>query len=150
MINPPGWARHTSFDSLSKTVVCIDAIITDGVQILLIKRKYPPFKGMWALPGGKLEPDETLEECLIREVKEETGLDVVTFELCCVRSRPDRDPRGRYISVVYKVTGYTGTLNAGDDAVDAHFMGVYSGTELAFDHKQILQEVTDIVWRVFE
>ena len=133
-----------------KPVVCIDAIITKGSRVLLIERKYPPFKGMWAFPGGKLEPDETLEECLVREVKEETGLDVVTFELCCVCSEPDRDPRGRYISVVYKIIEYTGELKAGDDAAKAQFIGVYSDTELAFDHKQILLDEMNIVRRIFK
>ncbi len=132
-------------DLTSETVLCIDTIIIVGPKALLIKRKYPPFKGMWAFPGGKLESNETLEECLVREVREETGLDVTKFELCCVRSDPDRDPRGRYVSVVYKILEWDGELNAGDDAAEAQFRYVYSDTKLAFDHKEILLDETNIV-----
>jgi len=132
-----------------ETVVCIDAIIVQGVDVLLIRRKYPPFKGMWALPGGKLELNETLEECLVREVKEETGLDVVSFELSSVQSEPRRDPRGRYVSVVYRVTEYSGELQAGDDAAHAQFLHVSDDTKLAFDHEQILENEC-LVWVGFE
>ena len=128
-----------------KTTVCIDAIIKIGPKVLLIRRKYPPFKGMLAFPGGKVELNETVEECLGREVIEETGLDVKEFELCCVRSERDRDPRGHYISVVYKIIEWDGELNAGDDAAEAQFECVYEDTELAFDHKQILLDETNIV-----
>jgi len=122
------------------TTVCIDAIITRGTEVLLIRRKYPPFKGMWAFPGGKLEPDETLEECLVREVKEETGLDVIEFEQVDIRDQPDRDPRGRYVSVVYRITEYDGEVRAGDDASHAEFVVIDRDAEMAFDHKQILDK----------
>jgi len=123
------------------TTVCIDALITQGTQVLMIKRKHSPFKDMWALPGGKLEENETLEECLVREVKEETGLGVTSFKMLDVYSKPGRDPRGHYVSVLYKVTEYSGEIQAGDDAASARFMFISSKTELAFDHKQMLEEV---------
>jgi 8-oxo-dGTP diphosphatase len=60
-----------------KTIESVAAIIPYDQGFLLIKRKGDPFNGYWALAGGKLDPDETIEEAVIREVKEETGLDVV-------------------------------------------------------------------------
>jgi len=121
-------------------MLCVDAIIPNGPYVLLINRKYPPYRGMWALPGGKLEADETLEECVVREVKEETGLTLYRPKLHAVYSDPDRDPRGRYISVVYTTTMWAGGLEAGDDASRARWMDITPRVlrELAFDHGKIL------------
>jgi 8-oxo-dGTP diphosphatase len=70
-----------------------DAVVIKDGKILLIKRGTDPFKGMWALPGGRLEEDETIEQCAIREAKEETGLDIGIQKLIGVYSDPKRDPR---------------------------------------------------------
>lgn len=70
-----------------------DAVIVENGKILLVKRDTEPFKGMWALPGGRLDGDETLEECCIREVIEESGLEVEILLLVGIYSDPRRDPR---------------------------------------------------------
>jgi len=77
-------------------------IVSQTGEILLIQRKYPPFQGSWALPGGFIDYGrETIEECAVREAREETGLVVKLSALIGVRSRPDRDPRGHTVTAVY-------------------------------------------------
>ena len=78
-----------------------DAIIPVDNKVLLIKRNTEPFKGKYALPGGKVEDKELIKDALIREVKEELGIDVVPFAMLGVYDVPDRDPRGRYVSIAY-------------------------------------------------
>jgi ADP-ribose pyrophosphatase YjhB (NUDIX family) len=82
--------------------IASDTVLIEKGKILLIKRGNEPFKDMWALPGGRLENNETTEECAIREMKEETGLQVKIIKLIGVYSDPKRDPRG-IVSVAYLV-----------------------------------------------
>src|SRR3954468_12372163 len=85
--------------------VTADAMVFSGsganLQLLLIKRKNEPFKGMWAFPGGFVEDDEDLEPAAIRELEEETGLKVPALQQLYTFGKPKRDPRGRTVSVVY-------------------------------------------------
>jgi len=82
--------------------VAVDAIImSDSGKLLLIKRNKEPFKDCYALPGGHVEKDELLKEAIVREVKEETGLDVYPVAMMGVYDDPKRDPRYRLISMVY-------------------------------------------------
>jgi len=90
----------------SEIKVAVDAIVfgyskNEGVSILLIQRKYPPFKNAWAIPGGFVLPDESLEEAVRRELREETGIEVNYLEQLYTFGDPDRDPRGRTLSVAY-------------------------------------------------
>ena len=105
-------------------------IIQDG-QILLVKRAVDPRKGLWSLPAGFLEIDETVEECAVREVKEETNLGVQLTGLLAAYSVFD-DPRYVCLLVVYmgKIVG--GQLQYGDDASDAQFFPQSALPELAF------------------
>jgi 8-oxo-dGTP diphosphatase len=73
----------------------------ETLQLLLIKRAAEPFKGCWALPGGFVNPDESLETAAARELEEETGVSGVYLEQLYTYGAPDRDPRDRIISVAY-------------------------------------------------
>ena len=109
-------------------------------RILLIRRKHPPFEGMWALPGGFVEMDETLQASARRELFEETGIKGMKLEQVHTFGDPGRDPRGRTISVVYlsRVNGSKVKPHAGDDAADAGWHLLERPPALAFDHKKIL------------
>lgn len=126
--------------------VTADAIITrgtgPGAEVVLITRKNPPFQDCHALPGGFLDPDETIETCCVREAKEETSLDVAITRLVGVYSRPGRDPRGRTVSVTYVCTPVGGTLEAADDAAAARWYRVDELPSLAFafDHGDMLRD----------
>ena len=84
----------------------VDAIVfgysaDSGVSILLIKRKYSPFKGSWAIPGGFVLDKESLEEAVERELLEETGVKINYLEQLYTFGKPKRDPRQRIVSVAY-------------------------------------------------
>ncbi|HIE34366.1 MAG TPA: NUDIX hydrolase [Candidatus Altiarchaeales archaeon] len=118
----------------------VDAIILRKYSIILIKRKNPPFKGMWALPGGFVEYGETVEEAIIRETKEETGLDVEILNLFNVYSKSDRDPRCHTVSIVFLCRATGGGLNASSDSADVREFKLTELPELAFDHADILKD----------
>jgi 8-oxo-dGTP diphosphatase len=133
-----------------KPSVTADVVIPNKKgEILLIKRGRPPFEGSWALPGGFIEcGQETIEECAVREAKEETGLDVKLEVLLGVRSHPKRDPRGHTVTAVYicEVVSdeQAGTAKADDDASDVLWFDPTSENlareTLAFDHDDIIRE----------
>ena len=123
-----------------RPVVTADGIIIKNRQILLVKRKNPPFKGKWALPGGFVEYREKTEDTVIREVLEETGLKTKINQLAGVYSDPDRDPRGHTITIVYNLNIVNGELISGDDAKDAKFFELNRLPDLAFDHAQIIND----------
>jgi len=116
------------------------AIIQSG-KILLIKRNIDPYKGKWALPGGHIEYGERVEDGVIREVLEETGLSAEIEKIIGVYSDPNRDPRGHTVTIVYKLNVIGGTLQGGDDASDAKFFELNNLPELAFDHDKIVEDV---------
>lgn len=126
---------------LPKMVLAADGILRrkDG-KIILIKRIGKTFKGYWAIPGGTVEMNETIEEALIREMREETGVTVTPIDILGVFSAVDRDPRGRVISTVF-ICEYQGTPKAGSDAGDVKICSLEEALnlELAFDHYQILK-----------
>lgn len=118
----------------------VDAVVrNDDGEFLLIERKFEP--PGWALPGGFVDPGETLEAAVLRELEEETGLKgtgVVQFH---TYSEPGRDPRHHTVSTVFLVEG-RGHPTAGDDAAAARFFSAESlPSPLAFDHLQILEDV---------
>lgn len=121
--------------------ITVDVIIERDDRILLIKRKNEPFVGQWALPGGFVEYGEGTEDAIIRESKEETGLDITIKTLLGVYSKPGRDPRGHVISICYVATS-KGEEKGGSDASDAAFFtpAKIKKLKLAFDHKDIISD----------
>jgi len=128
-----------------RSAVTVDAVIfkkkDDRLWILLIQRDRYPFEGMWALPGGFVEMEETLEESVAREVEEETGLNGLQFGQLYTFGDPGRDPRGRTITVVYCAMASAGAqVKAGDDARSACWFEAGKLPDLAFDHARIIQK----------
>ncbi len=127
-----------------RPAVTADIIIFKTIQnqqyVLLIERKHPPFKGMWALPGGFVNMDETLEEAALRELNEETGITGIVLKQFHTFSTVDRDPRHRTITTVF--IGYadenTATPEAGDDAAKARWFAINDLPPLAFDHAEVM------------
>ncbi len=104
-------------------IPCVGAILADGERILLIRRGHEPEAGRWSLPGGRIEPGETDHQALVREVREETGLEVIPGPLVGAVDRAL--PGGGVLEIrdyVADITG--GTLAAGDDADDARWFSV--------------------------
>ena len=122
----------------------VDAVVfgyEEGkISILLIKRKYEPFKGKWAIPGGFVLNDESLEEAVQRELQEETGVEINYLEQLYTFGKPSRDPRGRVVSVAYfgLVRPNTFKIFASTDAEEVAWFNIDKLPKLAFDHKEIL------------
>jgi len=125
-------------------MVTVDTIVfalrEDDLQVLLVRRRHPPFEGTWAIPGGFVEMDETLETAARRELEEETGLAGVALEQLYTFGDPGRDPRGRSITVAYFAAVPAGSMGAraGDDAAEVGWWSIYDLPPLAFDHDKIL------------
>jgi 8-oxo-dGTP diphosphatase len=124
--------------------ISVDVVIftlrADDLQVSLVQRKYPPFKGRWAIPGGFIQESEALEAAARRELEEETGVRDVYLEQLYTFGDPKRDPRGRVITVAYLALVPTPlALAAGSDASDARWWSVYQLPRLAFDHAKILK-----------
>jgi 8-oxo-dGTP diphosphatase len=103
-------------------ILCVGAVVTDGRgRLLLIQRGHEPGKGLWSLPGGRVEPGETAAEALVREMEEETGLTVEPGRLVGQIDRPGR--AGDVFDIRdYAATVTGGTLRPGDDAADARWV----------------------------
>jgi mutator protein MutT len=106
-----------------RPVVGIGAVIVQDGKVLLVKRRYAPLKGEWSLPGGGVEVGETLEECVVREMREETGLDIEVGPVIEVFDRITHDTDGRvqyhYVLVDYLCWPIGGELNASSDVEEA-------------------------------
>ncbi|MFW5953068.1 MAG: NUDIX domain-containing protein [Candidatus Natronoplasma sp.] len=118
----------------------VDGIVEQNGRLLLIERKNPPFRGTYALPGGFVEYNETVEKAVVREVEEETGLKTKIDKLIGVYSSPDRDPRGHMVSTVFSLNKIDGTLEGGSDAKKARYFDIDDLPELAFDHEKIIKD----------
>lgn len=126
-----------------RPAVTADCVIFgfDGVNIkvLLIQRGLEPYKGAWALPGGFMNMNETIEECALRELKEETGLNAATVEQFHTFTSVDRDPRERVITVAHMALVRLADVQGGDDAENARWFTLDEIPLLAFDHDYILR-----------
>lgn len=126
------------------------AVTTDNVvfgydgknlHVLLIERGHDPYKGCWALPGGFLEMNETVEECAERELFEETSVKDIYLEQFHVFSTVHRDPRERILSVAFLALVHKSDFRiiAGDDAAKAEWFNINKLPKLAFDHNDIIK-----------
>jgi len=118
-----------------------DGVVLKNNKILLIKRKNEPFKGKWALPGGFVEYGEKVEDTVVREVHEETGLKTKISNILGIYSDPNRDPRGHIVTVVYLLDSKGGNIKGGDDASEAKFFDLKNLPEMSFDHDIIIKDV---------
>lgn len=111
------------------------------LKIMLIKRDIPPFQGQWAIPGGFVRMDETLEQAALRELQEETGIENVFLEQLYTFGDLERDPRDRTVTVAYYalINLVEQKIQASTDAREAYWFAISKIPKLAFDHDQILQ-----------
>jgi ADP-ribose pyrophosphatase YjhB (NUDIX family) len=116
-------------------------IMLDGASVLLVKRRFDPYEGKWAIPSGFIEYTEDVRETAVREVREETGLEIEIVALETVESCFD-DPRGNTLLVLFtgRITG--GELAAGDDAADVGYFPLDALPEIAFEaHRRVLDRL---------
>ncbi len=123
----------------------VDAVIEDNDgNVILIKRKYAPFQDYYALPGGFIEKGENAKKALVREVKEETNLDVKILHKIGFYTEEGRDPRGNIHSTAYKcsIIGDIAQMKSGDDSKEVELIpkNKLQFIKLAFDHKEILED----------
>ena len=128
------------------TVDCVVfGLDDDELKVMLIQRALAPFQGKWALPGGFVHLDETLDEAVRRELEEETGLRKVFLEQLYTFGAVDRDPRERVVSVAYyalvKLSEHQ--VRAATDARAAAWFGTNDLPSLAFDHADIVQRALE-------
>jgi 8-oxo-dGTP diphosphatase len=127
-----------------RPALTVDAVVfgmdDDELKVLLIRRDLPPFEGKWALPGGFVRVQESLEEAVRRELLEEAGITQVFLEQLYTFGAVDRDPRERVVTVAYyalvKLSDHR--VKAATDARDAAWFAVSEASNLAFDHERIL------------
>jgi 8-oxo-dGTP diphosphatase len=134
-------------------MVCVDMVVLrkaiSTTELLLIKRLNDPFKNHWALPGGFIEMDEDLIDSAYRELEEETHITQIELKQLKTYGTPERDPRGRTISVVFG--GYLDSgqeAQAGDDAKETQWFSVDELPPLAFDHQLIIEESLKILIKI--
>ncbi len=138
---PPGAKYIYEYPRAALTVDCVVFGLDEGeLKVLLIERALDPFRGQWALPGGFVRVEETLEAAARRELEEEAGLREVYLEQLFTFGAVDRDPRERVVSVAYYalVKRAAHAARPDTDARDARWFPVAAVPPLAFDHQQIL------------
>lgn len=134
-----------STDDYPRPSLTVDIVIftlrENHLQVLLIRRANKPYVGSWALPGGFVQIDESLEDAANRELSEETGIEHAYLEQLYTYGDPDRDPRGRVVSVAYFAlipADATIRNEGGSDASQARWFPVDKLPKLAFDHAEII------------
>jgi 8-oxo-dGTP diphosphatase len=134
--------------------VMVDAVVftyqQEELQVLLIERKSDPYKGKWALPGGFVEDDESLDTAVYRELQEETGIRADHLQQFHTFGEPGRDPRGRAVSVAYftKVNKDAVSPRADTDAARVDWFSVNALPDLAFDHADILAKAEEVFLKI--
>jgi 8-oxo-dGTP diphosphatase len=118
----------------------VDGLVLVDGKLVAVLRANPPFQGMPALPGGFLELGETAEQAVVREVREETGLETRVAHLAGVYSDPSRDPRGHTVTLAYALERTGGALAAGSDAKSIALLDPDRLPTMAFDHARIVKD----------
>jgi len=127
-----------------RVILTVDVVITDAQgRILVMERGTEPFKGCWVLPGGIVEPGETVENAAVRDALEETGLELRIERLIGVYSRPGRDPRGSFVSVASHGTIVGGELQATDEARAFQWITPGDVPPMGFDHGRIVGDLRE-------
>jgi 8-oxo-dGTP diphosphatase len=124
--------------------VTVDCVIFQGEGVVLIRRGHDPFKGYYALPGGFVDVNETVEEACRREALEETGVQVAALRLIGVYSDPSRDPDRHTVAIAFLAEGDISSMKAGDDASHVELVSDWRNVPLAFDHRRIIEDA----WRM--
>src|SRR6266571_9038797 len=120
--------------------VAVDGIVLHGGKLVAVRRKNDPYRGMPALPGGFVELGETTVEAVVREVREETGLETKILRLIGVFSDPSRDPRGQTVTIAYALEAIGDRLKAGSDASAIVLVDPDDPPRMAFDHNEIVRK----------
>jgi len=119
--------------------VTVDGLVSIDGKLVAIRRRNDPFRGAPALPGGFVELGETTVAAVVREVREETGLETKVVRLVGVFSDPGRDPRGHTVTIAYSLERIGGNLEAGSDASDIVLIDPDDPPRMAFDHNEIVR-----------
>lgn len=130
------------FTKLGLAVDCVVfGLDAENLKVMLVRRAIAPFQGEWALPGGFVRPDESLEETARRELQEETGITQIFWEQLYTFGAVNRDPRDRIVTVAYYalINLDTQIISAATDASEAQWFPVNNLPKLAFDHERIFQ-----------
>ena len=128
--------------------IVVFALHGGDLRVLLIERGKEPYAGSWAIPGGFVDADETLEAAARRELREETSVKDIHLEQLATFGAPQRDPRGRVVSVAYvAILPAEKTADSGSDARGAAWHPVKSLPVLAFDHADIIAAALEYVRR---
>jgi 8-oxo-dGTP diphosphatase len=137
--------KEENIHNFPKPSVTVDMVIytihENDLKVLLVKRGIEPFKDKWALPGGFVRIEESLEDAAKRELQEETGVKDVYLEQLYSFGEPKRDPRGRVITISYiaLVNSENVTLKSTTDVSKVQWFSIKKIPSLAFDHKKILE-----------
>jgi 8-oxo-dGTP diphosphatase len=128
-----------------KVIKAVDGVIIDDEKnVVLIRRRYPPYQGFYALPGGFIESGENEKMALIREIKEETNLEVKIIKQIGKYDDPERDPRGKIESKAFlcKITGKKDAIQTSKESKEVKFVNPneLQKLKLAFDHRKIIKD----------
>ena len=125
----------------ARPTLTVDVIIPNGKgEVLVIRRGHAPFQGMWCFPGGLVDPGEQVGTAAIREVKEETELDVRIARVLGIYSAMGRDPRGHYISITLIAEAVAQDPSITEEATEWQWVDPHKPLEMAFDHAHILAD----------
>lgn len=132
-------------DTYKRPSVTVDVLVftidKNILKVLLVKRGIEPFKGQWAIPGGFIKINESLEDAAKRELLQETGIRDIYMEQLYSFGDPKRDPRERVVTIAYMalIPNENLKLRATTDASDVAWFSIKSLPDLAFDHNKILK-----------
>ncbi len=133
-------------EKIEKMLVAVDIVVFSAIkgrlQVLLIRRKNPPFRNSYALPGGFVEEGENLEDAALRELHEETGVKDIFIKKLTAYGDVGRDPRGRIVTVAFLafIDSEKFRLEGKGDSLEAEWKPVSEIRQLAFDHMKILND----------